>query len=271
MNVSFAQDDDSNAYRGLKFSAQPKHQSEIGVHVGHFMVIGDILPRPGWGAGLHFRRALDYAWSIRLDAMYGQGTGLEPRNSGGPGSGVANNRVLNGTVHDNIDYTDAEWYHNYQVKYTSLTLQGIWSLNSFNFKKQIRKWNWYVLAGVGADQYKTYYDALNSDGREYDFGAIANDRSLETSRSDRRDARKDLKDMLDGDYETRAETATGRRSDSGGDENLFDELQINGHANAGAGVAYKINDKINIGIEHQVTIIFGNEGDLVDGLSLENS
>jgi OmpA-OmpF porin, OOP family len=259
--------DDSNAYRGLKFNAQPKHQSEIGIHAGHFMVIGDIIPNPGWAAGVHFRRALDYAWSLRADFMYGQGTGLEPRNSGGgPSSPGHANFVLRELGYGAFDPTTGEggndWYHNYQTKFTSLTIQGIWSLNSFNFKRQVKRWNWYVLAGVGADSYKTYYDAL--DGSTiYDFSRITDDYpDVENSRPERRDARKDLKDMLDGDYETRAEVATGRRS---GDDNASGSLQLNGHADAGVGVAYKFNDKFNLAVEHKATIVFGNEGDLIDG------
>lgn len=244
--------DDSNSYRGLKFNAQPKHQSEIGIHAGHFMVIGDIIPNPGWGAGLHFRRAIDYAWSIRLDAMYGQGTGLEPRNSGG--SHAPANNVLR-----NLGYGAAnDWYHNYQTKFASVTVQGVWSLNSFNFKKSIKKWNWYILAGVGASGYETYYDALD-DRTPYNFNTItAAYPGVENSRDERRDARSDIKDLLDGDYETRAEVASGRRSED-------DKVQLNGHADIGAGVAYKFNDKFNIAFEHKATIVFGNEGDLIDG------
>jgi len=244
-----AQED--NSYRGLKFNAQPKHQSELGIHVGHFMVIGDIIPNPGWGVGLHFRRALDYAWSIRVDAMYGQGTGLEPRNSGGS----ANSPGYANTVLRDLGYGTAgnQWYHNYQTKFTSVSIQGIWSLNSFNFKRSIKKWNWYVLAGVGADSYKTYYDA--TDGTNpHDFSRISTEYpNVETSRDERRDARKDIKDILDGDYETRAEVATGRRS---GDDGDIDELQINGHADAGVGVSYKINEKFNIGLVNYTSVRF---------------
>ena len=54
LSIGVAQDGDAG-YQGLKFSAQPKHQSELGVSLGHFMVVGDITPRPGWGVGVHFR------------------------------------------------------------------------------------------------------------------------------------------------------------------------------------------------------------------------
>ena len=250
--------DNDAAYQNLKFNAQPKHQSEIGLSLGHFMVVGDILPRLGWGVGVHFRRAFDYAFAWRLDAQYGQAFGLEPRNSGQ--SHAPANRVLNGTDGANLNYaSDGNWYHNYQLKYWSFTLQGVWSLNGSNFKQQMRKMNIYVLGGVGVNFFETFYDALDGDGNRYDFSRVADNLNPENSRDDRREVRDRLRDLLDGDYETRAETATGRRN---GDEDAF---QLNVHGNFGVGFAYKINERINIALEHQVSIIFGNEGDLLDG------
>ncbi len=251
LSASLAQSDSD--YKGLKFDAQPKHQSEIGISVGHFMVVGDVLPRPSWGVGLHFRRAFDYAFSWRIDAMYGQALGLEPRNSGS--SHVPANEVLNGST-AGIDYSGQAWYANYQTKYMSLSLEGIWSLNSFNFKKQIKKMNWYLVGGIGINSYKAYYDALDGN-TQHDFSSVDSGLDLEGSRTDRGEAKDRVKDILDGDYETRAEVATGRRSD--------DEDQINFHANVGVGVSFKLNEKFNISLEHQATVVFGNEGDLLDG------
>ncbi|MEL6866306.1 MAG: OmpA family protein [Bacteroidota bacterium] len=171
---------------------------------------------------------------------------------------------MNGTQNSDINYSNTAWYHNYKTDYFSFTVQGIWTLNSFNFKQQIRKLNWYILAGVGANTYRAYYDALDDNGNMYDFTNIGNNRDPGSNRSDRRDISSDVRDLLDGDYETRAETALGRRSDSGGDRG-DDERQINVHGNVGVGLAFKITPKINIGIEHQVSVVFGNEGDLIDG------
>ncbi len=250
-------------YSGLAIDATPKHQSEIGIHVGHFMVIGDILPRPSWGAGIHFRRAFDYAFAWRIDAQYGRALGLEPRNSGNSATGpAAANRVLNGSLNNGINFTGTDWYHNYKTDFWSLSIQGIWSLNSFNFKKQIRKVNWYVYGGVGADQYKTYYDATNGSGQQHDFSSVGNGLNPGISREDRREAGDRVKNILDGDYETRAETATGRRGENGDETS---EFQLNGHADAGVGVSFKLNERINISLDHKATIVFGNEGDLIDG------
>lgn len=245
-----------DARASLKFNAQPKHMWEVGVHAGHFMVVGDVLPRPSFGAGFHVRRALDYAWSLRLDAMYGRALGLEPRNSGNSLAGPTQaNPVLR-----NLGYNTNDWYHNYKTEFFSVDVQGVFSLNSFNFKNQTRKLNWYVLGGPGVNTYKAYYDATDDSGAIHDFSSVATGLDPGNVRDDRKTVSSNVKDILDGDYETRAETASGRRSGSGGDSR-----QLNIHATLGAGVSYRVNEKFNIGIEHQVKAIFGNEGDLVDG------
>ncbi len=254
-------------YKGLKFDAHPKHQSEIGISAGLFMVLGDIYPQPNWGVGLHFKRAFDYAFAWRIDANYGVAKGLEPRNSGGStSSAAAANYVLNGSQNNGLDYTANSWYHNHQTKFMSLTFQGVWSLNSFNFKKQTRKANIYLLGGVGANSFKAYYDAKGSGGVQHDFDRVGDGLDTEGSKADRKTATDRIKSILDGDYETRAEIASGRHTDS--DPESF---QINFHANAGVGVSVKISDKFNISIEQLVTFVFGREGDLLDGYRWRNS
>ncbi|MFK8006440.1 MAG: OmpA family protein [Saprospiraceae bacterium] len=248
--------DSGDARANLKFNAQPKHMWEVGVHAGHFMVIGDVLPRPSFGAGFHVRRALDYAWSLRLDAMYGRAIGLEPRNSGNSLNGPAQANI----VLRELGYNASDWYHNYKTEFFSVDVQGVFSLNSFNFKNQTRKLNWYVLGGPGVNTFKAYYDATDGSGNIHDFNSVDAGLNTSNSREDRKEAGSRVKDILDGDYETRAETASGRRSGSGNDTR-----QLNAHATLGAGVSYRINEKFNIGIEHQVKVVFGNEGDLIDG------
>lgn len=245
--------DNGNARANLKFNAQPKHMWEVGLHAGHFMVVGDVLPRPSFGAGFHVRRALDYAWSVRLDAMYGRALGLEPRNSG------SSHAIANPVLSDlGYDGTNA-WYHNYKTEFFSVDLQGVFSLNSFNFNDQTRKVNWYLLGGPGVNTFKTYYDALDGSAI-YNFNSVDNGLDPGNVKDDRKTVASNLKDLLDGDYETRAETASGRRSGSGGGSR-----QINLHATLGAGFSFRINEKVNIGIEHQVKVLFGNESDLIDG------
>ena len=63
------------------YSAKPKNAWELGVHVGHFFIDGDVdtkLPG-GYGLGLHLRKAIHYVFSVRADFMYGSAKGLDPQ------------------------------------------------------------------------------------------------------------------------------------------------------------------------------------------------
>lgn len=241
-----AQDKDSKAT--LKFNSTPDHMWEVGVNLGGFFIAGDVQPRPGFGAGIHVRRALDYAWSVRLDVMYGQAYGLEPRlNSNGSANPVLSD----------LGYSDNAWFYNHKTNYWATNVLGVWSLNSFGFKNQTRKMNWYLLGGPGINTYKTFYDATDDNGNPHNFNNVVKSSNIT------KQAKAEVKDILDGDYETRAELAIGRRSKNG--------RQYNAQATIGAGVAFRISDRFNIGLEHQATVTFGNEGDLLDGHRHRNS
>jgi hypothetical protein len=65
-------------FSGLRAqNATPKNMFEIGVNAGHFFISGDIPYSPGYGAGLHVRKSLDYVFSLRGDAFYGLATGTQ--------------------------------------------------------------------------------------------------------------------------------------------------------------------------------------------------
>lgn len=42
------------------------------------------------------------------------------------------------------------------------------------------------------------------------------------------------------------------------------------HASLGAGIAFRLGSRVNIGLEHQASVLFGRRADLVDGSELEN-
>jgi outer membrane protein OmpA-like peptidoglycan-associated protein/opacity protein-like surface antigen len=44
-----------------------------------------------------------------------------------------------------------------------------------------------------------------------------------------------------------------------------------GHGEIGAGIAFKINDRVNIGLEHKAMFVFGDRGDLLDAVKTFNS
>lgn len=181
-NQIFAQNEAASTTQGYSgVQATPEHKWELGVHVGHAFIAGDINFAPSFGAGIHVRRALDYIFSIRGEILFSKLEGNDER-------------------HDR-DFT-ADWFGG--------SLQGVLSLNNLKWDKPERKANIYVFAGPNVQHHSATYNEKGAVIRE-----LENELSL----------------ALD----------------------------------AGAGLAFKISPKFNIGIEHKAAIIFGNRADLLDG------
>ena len=59
------------------FPAKPRSQWELGLKVGTYSIAGDVRSHfPGFGAGLHVRKAWGYVFSWRAELGYGTTTGL---------------------------------------------------------------------------------------------------------------------------------------------------------------------------------------------------
>src|SRR5688572_30804963 len=59
------------------FPAKPRNQWELGLKVGAYSISGDVRSRfPGFGAGLHVRKALGYVFSLRGELGFGTTKGL---------------------------------------------------------------------------------------------------------------------------------------------------------------------------------------------------
>ncbi|MEM1124718.1 MAG: OmpA family protein, partial [Bacteroidota bacterium] len=52
------------------YAPPTKHAAELGLTVGYAANYGDVDNRPGFGIGLHYRKALDYLWSVRVEGNY---------------------------------------------------------------------------------------------------------------------------------------------------------------------------------------------------------
>jgi outer membrane protein OmpA-like peptidoglycan-associated protein len=98
--------------------------------------------------------------------------------------------------------------------------------------------------------YDARVNALNSQGQPYDFSSIP-----QGTWKTRKSVRDQLKKILDDSYETPAENQGNRRP------KLFGQtFKPVGHV--GAGVAFKLSNKLNLAIEDRIT--FTND-DLLDG------
>ena len=107
----------------------PDHGSEFGISLGHNFIQGDLAASPNFGVGLHFRKAFDYIFSIRVDG-----------------------NLLMAGGEDNQLPRGKEQVTDYSITTLGADVDLVISLNSMLFNKPSseRKLNPYVFAGAGA-------------------------------------------------------------------------------------------------------------------------
>lgn len=222
------------------FPALPRSQYEIGLKVGAFGVSGDVRSLfPGFAAGIQVRKSLGYIFSLRGDLSYGTGKGLNFSPSTGWRSNSAwtsNGYALNTPV-----------YYNYKTSIWDASLLGVVSLNTVRFHKSKSGFNAYLVGGLGGVIYDTKVDALNGTTK-YNFSSIT-----PGTYATRKETRKALKNLMDGTYETQAEIDPGQPK--------FMDKPFKPTYVLGAGVAFKLNDKVNLSIEDKFT---STKSDLLD-------
>lgn len=255
-----------------KYSSQPKNSWEVGLHGGHFFYDGDVDSKMpgGWGAGLHLRKAINYAFSIRGSAFFGITKGLENQfwrhrnniGANGVGGGLVD------PVYDMLDPTNdingpGEWIPSTKTTSIVADLSVVLNIGNLLFHKERNKWNWYVAAGLGLNHHITKLDLLDTDGTPYrnlrqqlDW----NQRDFNT-RSGRVAFEKALGDIYDGVYET-----TG--PEKKGIFRLGDDINLFPTVTGSMGISRKINKRLNIGLEHQA---FFTDNDYLDGIKYRNA
>jgi outer membrane protein OmpA-like peptidoglycan-associated protein len=237
------------------YPARPRNMWEVGVKAGLFTISGDVTPQASYGVGAHIRRAFGYLFSARLSYMQGIGKGMNWQRSVNYRNNPAwGDRYGAGAAGGTAG---APVFYNYKSVVHDVALEGIFTLNNIRFHKSRSGVNFYALAGVGGMIYDTHVNALNDNGNPtsafappYNFATVPS--GTYKTRKDTKDA---LKDLLDDTYETQAETHGDRRARLSG--NTFRPV---GHI--GGGIAFKINNRVNIALEDRVTI---TKDDLLDG------
>ena len=226
------------------FPAKPRNKWEIGVKGGYATISGDVRSRPGWGAGLHVRKALGYVFSLRADFGYYQARGLNWQ----PGRVTTKNPAWAG-------YTPGSYvFYNYKSTMYDGSLQGVFTLNNIRFHKAKTGFNIYGFVGVGGLVYDVKVNAQNGSSGNYqaDFAAYHAGRTSYDYK-DRKDIRKDVKDMMDDSYETQAERDNGPE--------LFDK-PFKPTLVFGGGMQFRLSKTLSLSIEDKVTIA---KTDLLDG------
>jgi outer membrane protein OmpA-like peptidoglycan-associated protein len=248
------------------FPSKPRNQWEIGIKGGLFQVSGDLPAKflsPGFGA--HVRKAFGYIFSLRMEYMYGVGKGQAWRttqnfrkNAAWANTGYfAPYRTPNGPIvfQNGANATAAApdaIFYNYKTVVQDLSLEGVVTLNNIRFHKSKTGFNFYGFAGIGGSIYDTKVDALNSNSQKYNWAA---DGIAQSSYDDRKSKLKQIKNYQDGEYETPAENQGDRRPKLFGDT-------FKPSGTVGAGIAFKLSNRINLALEDRWTFI---KDDLLDG------
>jgi len=228
------------------FPAKPRDQWEVGIKGGMSSVSGDVRSwLPTGGLGLHVRKSLGYIFSLRLEYDWLTAKGLNFAGS----QGYVRNPVLQPIYAPNPNVAVPVVFYNYKTSISELGLHGVFTLNNIRFHKSKTGINFYGFGGIGGVVYNTKYNALNASGQPYDYSSIAS-----ANYSNRKDTKKALKNLLDGSWETQAET-----------DPLQPKLGSHPFKPAlvfGAGMQIKLTTKLNLAIEDKFTSV---KTDLLDG------
>lgn len=228
------------------FPAKPRNEMEFGISGGLFTVSGDVASKlPTWGFGVHFRKALGYLFSLRLQYLYGSAKGLNWKESRGFGYNTA---LVNAGYTPGTDVV----YYNYRSHVQDLSLQGLFTLNNIRFHKAKSSVVFYLGGGVGATIFDTKINALDDGGAPYK--SLYNGISA-TGYSNRKDILKQLKNGMDNSYETDAENNKSKSP------TLFGQT-LKPSATLILGMAFKLGKRVNLAIEDRFTTI---KSDLLDG------
>ena len=243
-----------------KFPPKPKNMWELGIGIGNYFISGDVDPCiPGYGFALHLRKALYYTFSIRMDFFYGRAYGLEAQ----PYTDALDNDILASTGKSvfqgyGTNYNKNPWFPSYRTTYYYGTVEGVLNIGNILFHKDRNKWDWYTFLGIGLDHNTTELDLKDANGNYYTDLYNASGYSLDkfNTRKGRSEIKDALKNIYDGTYETEAFKKAGIFR-------INDKYNIHTILIAGMGIARKLNRRINIALEHQVTL---SDNDYLDGI-----
>ena len=228
------------------FPAKPRNQWEIGLKMGFSSISGDVRSLyPGFGTGFHVRKALGYAFSVRGDFSHGVAKGLNYAVS----NSFSKNPAWNTKYAPNTNI-----FYNYKTSVTEMSVQGVFSFNNIRFHRDQTKLGLYVFAGLGGMIYDVKIDALNGSA-PYNFSSIP-----AGTYATRKTTRDRLKNLLDGNYETKGEVDKLQPT-------LFSK-PFKPAFPVGLGAQVKLNNKVSLSLEEKFIIV---QTDLLDGQQWQES
>jgi len=251
-----------------KYSAKPKSMWELGINAGSSFVAGDVDAKApaGYGFGLHVRKSINYTLSWRFEALYTVSEGFDPRSF----NFLEDERTYQQNINDEpqlVGYTDESTaadniHRNYKSEILDFSAEFILNMGNVLFHNASNKWNLYGILGIGVNLPKTYVDLLDANGQLYDFSGVTEGLDL-TTNDGRNQARKNLKELLDGDFETPGGVENTVLTVEGGDKKT-----VIPHVTIGAGLSRKLSKRMNLSLEHRVLL---TDSDLYDGFEVQNA
>jgi hypothetical protein len=168
----------------------------LGFNMGGIWESSDVKPIPGLGGGFVLEKILNK----RADAFLGFSLGFRYLGgrtygiNGTPTYDIANNEALNGTFNKAIRYDSVPGF--FYANHKTFIQEGALELK-MNFPNLERKTGiiFHLWGGIGIGKYKTWIDALDKDGKMYDFSNIKNQNATQS----------DLSHIFDNKYETLAQ------------------------------------------------------------------
>ncbi len=230
------------------YPAKPRDMWQLGITGGVLVPLFDVpnAQFPGWHAGLNLRKSLGYTVSVKFGAEYGETKGYEYR----PYTSLQN---LPANIAAQYAAANQQYLPAYKMQAVIPSVELLFSFSNILFHKGNPKSNVYLSAGYTPFVYHTKLDALRGNAA-YNFNSI----NLTQKRTD---IQKDVKDLLDGSYETDAPV---RSRSQNFDDASISKWQFRHSAFVGGGYEFKLGTFGSIGLEAKYYII---SDDYLDGVN----
>jgi OmpA-OmpF porin, OOP family len=232
------------------FPAKPRDMLQFGIWGGFPYVDGDCptaikgtgndIGNYAYGFGVSIRKSLGYVLSVRGSFSYYNMLGLDYQRNG--------NYNNSPTIEALYLPTGRGYIHAHRTQAFMPAIDALVSLNNIMFHSKQSRFNLYVMAGYTPMLYKTTLDLKDAAGDRYKF------ENIPITGRKRVDIRKDLRNLMDGTYETKAEV-NDRRPTLGG-------YNLRHCFNSGVGFEYRVGKNWSISGEYRRT---QTRDDYVDG------
>jgi OOP family OmpA-OmpF porin len=233
------------------YPARPRDMWELGVSGGGSFIMGDVDPAVGFGGGISLRKSLGHIISVRgsWNGSINKGLDYRLRNTQdhGPWDAIYVSRGL-------------PYVANYRNILHQLSIDFLASLNTSSNYRGNPKTNIYILTGYSIMSADVDVNALNASGQPYSYAGI-------NFQGKRKDIKSDLKNLYDdGNKDTKYENNAAAVNQSRDPIGRQSGNRLIRHGlNVGAGIAFKLSDRFNIGLEQKFTVPFD---DNFDGLNV---